>query len=186
MQVLSNPISATESFEVEDAIQYLIRNHNESGRSPKPVLLHAIRVGMLLLEMGYEKDLVIAGILHNIIDDTDVTIDKISSDFNSVIGDMVSSVSYNDAGHMPFHEYKVIYDQIIRHGRSAVVLKAVHIAVSSLYIYLEPDVDRQRELVDKEGYFLEFSKKFSEEPAWKLLQQRNIEEQQRLRDLLHK
>ena len=39
----------------------------------KPTLLHAIRVGSWLYFHGYETNIVIAGFLHDIIEDTDVT-----------------------------------------------------------------------------------------------------------------
>jgi hypothetical protein len=64
---------------------------------------------------------------------------------------------------------------VLAYGKDAVVLKAVDIAVNSLYINLVPEYNKRRELIKKGTYFLDLTKEFSSESAWKLLQVRNQE-----------
>ncbi len=73
-----------------------------------------------------------------------------------------------------------MYGRVMSYGKDAVVLKAVDIAVNSLYISLVPDKEKQRTLVEKGTYFLELTKNYGKEPAWQLLKERNIEEIARL------
>ena len=59
---------------VEKAIKYLVDAIKQSGHNPKPVILHSIRVGLFLFNQNYNQDIVIAAILHDILEDTDTTI----------------------------------------------------------------------------------------------------------------
>lgn len=55
-------------FECEKAISFLCKYMVNDGWK-KPSLFHSIRVGTHLFEQGYEKNIVIAGFLHDIIED---------------------------------------------------------------------------------------------------------------------
>ena len=55
----------------------------------KPTLLHAIRVGSWLYFHGYETNIVIAGFLHDIIEDTDVTEQDIHEEFGEEVASLV-------------------------------------------------------------------------------------------------
>lgn len=169
-------ISPKDSFEIEKAISYLVTKYNESGHNPKPVILHSIRVANILMEMGYDKKIIIGAVLHDIIEDTNVTIEQLGKDFDQEILDLVIAVSYNESISDPVKQYKDMYDRVLVYGRSAVVLKSIDIAVNSLYIDLVPDPDKRRQLVEKGTYFLDFMEAFSSEPAWQLLKSRNLEE----------
>jgi len=173
MITLKNAISPEDSFEVEKAISYLVINYNKSGNNPKPVILHSLRVAELLLEMGYSKKIIIGAILHDILEDTKVTSKKLKLKFGEEILSLVKSVSYNNSITDPIHLYKEMFDRVVSHGKEAVVLKAVDIAVNNLYINLVPEYKKRERLIEKGRYFLDFTKEFSNEPAWELLKIRN-------------
>ncbi len=173
---LNNSISPEDSFEIEKAISYLLINYNESGHNPKPVILHSLRIATLLMEMGYNKKIIIGAILHDILEDTKVNPEQFKEDFGEEILTLVTSVSYNESIANPVELYKDMYARIIAYGKEAVVLKAVDIAVNSLYIHLVSDAKKRKQLVEKGTYFLNITKDFSAEPAWKLLKARNLEE----------
>ncbi len=170
-----NDISPEDSFEVEKAISYLVFNYNKTGHNPKPVILHSLRIAMLLLEMGYDKKIIIGAILHDILEDTKVTKEQLKTEFGEEMLSLVVSVSYDNTITDPIKLYKDMFDRVLANGKEAVVLKAVDIAVNSLYINLVPEYHKRKILVEKGIYFLNLTKKFSSEPAWKLLQARNEE-----------
>ncbi len=180
MYIFNNAISPEDSFEVEKTITYLVNNYNKSGHNPKPVILHSLRIAMILLEMGYSKKIVVAAILHDIVEDTDITLEQLSEDFDEEICILVNAVSYDESISSPIMQYKDMFNRIIGIGRDAVILKCIDISVNSLYINLVPDRDKQKELIRKGAYFLELTKDFSDEPAWKLLKSRNLEESKRI------
>lgn len=176
MFTLNHAISPDDSFEIEKAISYLVTNYNESGHNPKPVILHSLRIANMLMEMGYDKKIIIGAVLHDIIEDTNVTDEQLKEDFGQEILDLVTAVSYDESISDPIEQYKDMYDRVLAYGKEAVVLKSIDIAVNSLYIDLVPDPDKRRQLVEKGTYFLELMEAFSSEPAWQLLKNRNLEE----------
>ena len=46
-------------------------------------------VAMILSQAGYSEDVIVAGVLHDTIEDTDLTLDYISNRFNTRIADIV-------------------------------------------------------------------------------------------------
>lgn len=173
---LNHAISPEDSFAIEKAISYLVTNYNESGHNPKPVILHSLRVAIVLMEMGYDKRIIIAAILHDILEDTNVTEEQLKLDFGHEILNLVKAVSYDESILDPVEQYKDMYGRVLSYGKDAIVLKAVDIAVNSLYIDLVPDSDKKRHLVEKGTYFLNLTETFSSDPAWQLLKTRNMEE----------
>jgi (p)ppGpp synthase/HD superfamily hydrolase len=176
MFTLNHAISPGDSFAVERAILYLVTNYNESGHNPKPVILHSLRIANMLMEMGYDRKIIIGAVLHDIIEDTNVTDEQLKEDFGQEVLDLVIAVSYNESISDPVEQYKDMYDRVLAYGKDAVVLKSVDIAVNSLYIDLVPDPNKRRQLVKKGTYFLDLMEAFSSEPAWQLLKTRNMEE----------
>lgn len=173
---LNHAISPEDSFEIEKAISYLVINYNESGRNPKPVILHSLRIANMLMEMGYDKKIIIGAVLHDIIEDTNVTDEQLKEDFGQEVLDLVIVVSYDESISDPVEQYKDMYDRVLAYGKDAIILKSVDIAVNSLYIDLVPDPDKRHQLVEKGTYFLDLMEAFSSEPAWQLLKTRNLEE----------
>ncbi len=176
MFTLNNAIPPDDSFEIERAISYLVIKYNESGHNPKPVIVHSLRIATILMEMGYSKKIIIGGILHDITEDTKVTSEQLQEEFGQDMVNLVTAVSYNESITDPVQQYKDMYERVSVLGKEAVVLKAVDIAVNSLYINLVPGKEKQMELVSKGTYFLNLTEVYSEEPAWQLLKKRNLEE----------
>lgn len=173
---LNNAISPEDSFAIEKAMTYLVTNYNETGYNPKPVILHSLRIANILMEMGYSKNIIIGAVLHDILEDTEVTDEKLESDFGKEMLNLVKAVSYDDSISDPVKQYKDMYDRIMNYGKDAVILKCIDIAVNSLYIDLVEDTDKKKELVEKGTYFLNLTESFSDEQAWQLLKKRNLEE----------
>lgn len=176
MFTLNHAISPEDSFEIEKVISYLVTNYNESGHNSKPVILHSLRIANVLLEMGYDKKIIIGAVLHDVIEDTNVTYEQLREDFGQEVLDLVIAVSYDESISDPVEQYKDMYNRILAYGKDAVVLKSIDIAVNSLYIDCVPDLNERRQLVEKGTYFLNLMEAFSSEPAWQLLKTRNLEE----------
>lgn len=65
------------------------RHHDQVDRSGAPYILHPLRV-MLSLETEAEK---VTALLHDLVEDTDVTITEIEKEFGKEIADAVASVT---------------------------------------------------------------------------------------------
>lgn len=158
-------ISPEDSLRIEKAIFYLAEKYRESGRNPKPVVLHSIRVGIYLLELGYETDIIITGILHDLPEDSEVSLEDIAKVFSSDMAKWIDAVSFRSDIDDPVEQYREMFERTIAAGRIPVIVKAADLLINSLYIHLVPDLKKQRMLIQKISYFLSKTVPFRSEPV---------------------
>lgn len=172
-------IPPEESFKIEKAISYLVESYKKSGKNPKPVIFHSITVGTYLFELGYDTDIIITGILHDLIEDTDTTLKDIEDNFSKKIADYVEAVSFKSEINDPIKQYEDMFNRTFLAGKVPTVVKSIDILLNSFYINLVPDISKQKFLIEKMHYFIENSKQFSSEIALIKLNERYTEEIQR-------
>jgi (p)ppGpp synthase/HD superfamily hydrolase len=65
-----------------------------------PYVQHPVHVAILLLKHGLSEAVVIAGVLHDVVEDTTVTLDEVRAQFGAHVADLVGAVSETkrDAG----------------------------------------------------------------------------------------
>lgn len=149
-----------EDEEIERAIQYLVHSFESSGDNPKPVILHSIRVGMNLYDRDYEKRIVIAGLLHDLVEDTDVTSDEIRSKFGNDVADIVEATSFDENIDDYLERHYDIYKRCFELGRSAVVVKAADILDNSDYYGMGDSKALQKNQIEKMEYFIDRSEPY--------------------------
>lgn len=95
--------------ELSTAIDFATEHHaGQTRMSGDPYITHPIAVAAILVDWGMDIDTVIAGVLHDTIEDTDVTINDIESFFGrdvSFLVDGVSKVSRARAGMRDLKSY---------------------------------------------------------------------------------
>ncbi len=62
-------------------------------KSGEPYLIHPIAVSEILAELGMDEETIIAGLLHDVIEDTDYTMKQMSEDFGDEIANLVDGVT---------------------------------------------------------------------------------------------
>lgn len=72
------------------------RGQIRKNEPDKPMIIHPISVGMLLEEYGYDDVIVAAGYLHDVVEDTKVTIEDIKREFGSKVASLVIGASEKD------------------------------------------------------------------------------------------
>ena len=164
--------------EIEGAINFLVENIIATGNNPKPVILHSIRVGMSLLKLNYPKNVIIAGILHDIIEDSSVTSKNVAEKFGSQIADLVLGNSFNKNIENLEDRYKDLFSRCFLQGRSAAIIKAADIYDNlSFFIYaaknFENGMDNYNYLLSKGKYFAFLAKDvIGSEPIYKMMVER--------------
>ena len=98
-----------ELLELEHAIEIATTCHaGQKRRSGEPYIIHPLAVAGTLIDWGMDIDSVIAGVLHDTVEDTDMTLEKIESLFGkdaSFLVDGVTKVSQARAGMQDLAEY---------------------------------------------------------------------------------
>ncbi|MEH7255036.1 HD domain-containing protein [Neobacillus niacini] len=92
---------------VEKALQIASKSHERQYRKNTdiPYITHPVAVGMMLLEAGYSEEIVAAGILHDTVEDTPLTLEDIKKDFGANIAKMVEGSSEPDKS-LPWKDRK--------------------------------------------------------------------------------
>lgn len=162
-----------EDEEIERAIRYLVHSFESSGDNSKPVILHSTRVGLDLYDRAYEKRIVISGLLHDVLEDTDVTSDEIRSEFGTDVGKIVEATSFDESIDDYLERHYDIYDRCVKLGRSAVAVKAADILDNSDYYGLGDSEELQKDQIEKMEYFIDKSEPYiGEEDLFQELQDR--------------
>ncbi len=79
---------------IEDAFEFARQKHDGQFRkSGEPYICHPIEVAKLVVEFGLDCDSVLASLLHDIIEDTDVSFDDLKSKFGVEIANLVDGVT---------------------------------------------------------------------------------------------
>ncbi|MFR0921996.1 MAG: RelA/SpoT family protein [Clostridia bacterium] len=76
------------------AYNYAVEHHgNQKRRSGEPYIIHPINVAYILAGVGLDEATICAALLHDVVEDTDVTDEDLRRDFGDEIADMVAGVT---------------------------------------------------------------------------------------------
>ncbi|GEM_PF-2735455 len=81
--------------EIERAIIFLVAEVSKYSKNPKPLVLHSVRVGTKLIDMNSPVEVVIAGFLHDLIEDTKCTASVIRKKFGTKVAAYVQAMTMN-------------------------------------------------------------------------------------------
>jgi hypothetical protein len=83
---------------IDKAIQFAAIAHKDQTRKSTdiPYITHPFAVGMLLQKAKCSEEVIAAGILHDVLEDTPVTYEELSAQFGSRIADLVVAASEHD------------------------------------------------------------------------------------------
>lgn len=87
----------TRKNRIEEAIELAAQAHNGQFRkgTRTPYISHPYAVGLMLMNAGCSETVVIAGILHDTVEDTDLTLEYIRKNFGESVADIVDGCSEN-------------------------------------------------------------------------------------------
>lgn len=81
-------------LELEHAIDLATEAHKgQKRKSGEPYISHPLSVSSILIDWGMDPDTVLAGVLHDTVEDTDVTLEKLESLFGKDVAFLVDGVT---------------------------------------------------------------------------------------------
>lgn len=83
---------------INKAVIFCLRAHSGQCRKGTdiPYAMHPLNVSMILTKFNCPENLIVAGLLHDCIEDTSVTFDDITREFNETIAELVQGCSEKD------------------------------------------------------------------------------------------
>jgi len=155
----------TKNRKIEKAIRFATARIK---RDDKPVVFHSLKIAFYLLSQDYPTEVIVAAILHDLVEDSDCTIKKIEEGFGKRVARLVQAVTFDPKIKDSTERYREMFNRINRAGKKALVLKAVDIFDNSHFYSLVKSSQKRQKLLKKGKYFLMISKKkIGQTQAWK-------------------
>lgn len=147
--------SQQENKKIEQAIIILVDCISQSSLNPKPVILHSLKVGMKLLELGKPTEVVIAGILHDLIEDSNCSLEKIQKKFGSKVAKLVEALtSERSIRDYQKRGYKNIA-KIKKAGPNTMLIKVIDYYDNLPYVAKLKDEKKFEEVLWKHGLLID-------------------------------
>jgi (p)ppGpp synthase/HD superfamily hydrolase len=114
----------------EAALILAARAHRLQNRkgSDIPYIVHPVHVSLILLRYGFAEDVVIAGLLHDVVEDQPVPLSDIEAQFGPEVAKMVDNVTerkWEDGRERPWEDRKnEALDELSRAGSDTLAIKA--------------------------------------------------------------
>ena len=140
----------------EKAVSLLCQYMPVGEERKKPLLMHSLRVGMYLYEHDYSNDIVIAGLLHDILEWTESPEDILKKEFGENVHAIVQANTKNRQIEDPVERRREYIDRCIQAGEEALIVKAAD-TLDSYHFYqtvgnpeeMERSVDIAKTILEK-------------------------------------
>jgi GTP pyrophosphokinase len=142
--------------EFDQAVIFLSSKASELAKLPVACLLHSIRVGLHLQRHGGSKEVVLAGLLHDVVEDTNATLNEVEGKFGRRVAELVGAMTVNEE----LESRERSRDSVMRCkrlGRDALMIKAADL-IDNLRFYLtDANPEKFGQLAESLQFFLEVS-----------------------------
>ena len=142
---------------MDKSLHFVAKNLSQSGHNSKPVLLHSFKVAMILYEFNYSEDIVIAGALHDLIEDTDASYEDICNTYGEKIAKIVEAVSFNPKIKDKVVQARMMYEKCLENGYEALIVKCADLLDNINFVNLVDDCAIREQLFKKYELFLSMS-----------------------------
>jgi len=134
-----NIFTGDEDKATQQAVLFLCEHYTASNTNTKPVLIHSLRVASLLDLYNADYRTVIAGILHDLLEDTACTAEQITEAFGDEVTSLVEACSFDPQIDDYVENYKEHFARIAD-DKEALLIKTADIIDNRRYINLgNPD-----------------------------------------------
>jgi len=112
------------NVEFEKAVRLLAEFFPVSDENTrKPVLFHDIRVGVYLYENNYSREIVLAGVLHDILEFSDAGEEMLRDEFGETVLNLVYACTKDDTLDDPEEKINDMISRCVECGQDALIVK---------------------------------------------------------------
>ena len=111
---------------IEKAMTMALRAHEGQVRkeAPVPYIVHPVEVALILARHGFSDTVIAAGLVHDTVEDTPVTIEEIRRELGDAVADIVAPVTHDES--LSWEQKKLAYIEAVREASDDV--RAVSVA----------------------------------------------------------
>jgi GTP pyrophosphokinase len=159
MQAVAESGKLYDTARIAAAYQMALQAHsNQKRASGEMYISHPVSVACILVEMGMDSETVIAALLHDVVEDTDMSLEQIEKQFGAETALIVGGVT--KLGRIPYHSREEEQAENIRKMllamaqdvRVIIVKLADRLHNARTFCYLEDDKRRYKALETMEIY----------------------------------
>ncbi len=114
-------------MQCEKAVQLLCASMPVGEERKKPLLMHSLRVGMFLYEKNYSRDIVLGGLLHDVLEWTESSETVVRDTFGDAILAIVKANTKNREITDPAERRREYINRCIETGEDALIVKAADV-----------------------------------------------------------
>lgn len=133
------------SLEFETALRFITAHlPSAAATTRKPLLPHCARVGVYLYEHNYSREIVLAGLLHDVIEFGGVDEQTVRAEFGEAVAELVAACTKDDMIADPQAKTAELIKRCAAAGQDALIVKAVDILDSFKYytrVANEPELE---------------------------------------------
>lgn len=135
--------------QIERAIVFMVDKIEEHCDNEKPLILHSLRVGLKLMELKQEKNVVIAGFLHDLLEDTNCGLGEIEKEFGERVAKLVLVCTFDKNIKDYKERWRKLVFNIKQAGHDAVIIKLVDQMANLPYYMLISNKQKKQEVICK-------------------------------------
>lgn len=126
---------------IEEAIKFLSVSMPDASKLVKPTLFHSIRVGISLYRHNYTENIVIAGLLHDLVEDANISIAEIENKFGIEISKLVEVETKDSSITDEIEKADHLIEKLLKFGNDALIIKAADL-LDNLILYKKRNDDK--------------------------------------------
>ena len=113
--------SSEDRQRIKEAYEFILEKHSgQLRKSGEPYYHHLLEVAYILAELHCGPNTIISGFLHDVVEDTNYTIDDIKKEFGDKVAGLVASESENKRPELPEEEtWKIRKEETLEHLKDA-------------------------------------------------------------------
>jgi (p)ppGpp synthase/HD superfamily hydrolase len=121
-------MSISLNIKFEQAVRILARYIPPSDeKNRKPIMFHDIRVGVYLYENGYSGEIVLAGILHDVMEWSSIDQQFLRDEFGDTVVDLILARTRDDSIADKFEKTNELIQRCVQFGQDALIIKTADI-----------------------------------------------------------
>jgi (p)ppGpp synthase/HD superfamily hydrolase len=111
----------------EKGVRLLCQHMGDTSEMSKPTLFHSIRVGTFLYEQEYPKEIVLAGLLHDIIEDTDISPQLLENEFGADVVELITTNSKDSSISDQDERIDELIKRCVENGEASLIVKSADV-----------------------------------------------------------